>query len=154
MRAAGRHRAPGDADLPALEIRELLHGAVSRHHEPPSAFELGMKMNSLPSAHWRATQIQSETITSASPLMKIHRRISSHTLDLQMKDVGLVEPVVLDGVEFTVDGNEFEYRLAGHLAWLGRCRRLARDWGKSIPSAEAWGIIAHIRRVTRHLART
>jgi transposase len=38
-------------------------------------------------------------------------------------------------------------------AWLGRCRRLAKDWEKSIASAEAWLLIAHIRRVTRHLAR-
>lgn len=38
-------------------------------------------------------------------------------------------------------------------AWLGRCRRLAKDWGKSIDSAEAWLLIAHIRLVTRRLAR-
>ena len=39
------------------------------------------------------------------------------------------------------------------LAWLGRCRRLSKDWEKSIASAEAWVLIAHIRRVARHLAR-
>ena len=39
------------------------------------------------------------------------------------------------------------------LAWLGRCRRLSKDWEKSIASAEAWVLIAHIRRVTRYLAR-
>lgn len=39
------------------------------------------------------------------------------------------------------------------LAWLGRCRRLSKDWEKSIASAEAWILIAHIRRVTRRLAR-
>ena len=38
-------------------------------------------------------------------------------------------------------------------AWLGRCRRLAKDWEKSIANAEAWLLIAHIRRVTRLLAR-
>ena len=38
-------------------------------------------------------------------------------------------------------------------AWLGRCRRLSKDWEKSIESAAAWITIAHIRRVTRHLAR-
>lgn len=38
-------------------------------------------------------------------------------------------------------------------AWLGRCRRLAKDWEKSIESAEAWLLIAHIRLVTRRLAR-
>ena len=38
-------------------------------------------------------------------------------------------------------------------AWLGRCRRLAKDWEKSIESAEAWVLIAHIRRMTRILAR-
>jgi len=40
------------------------------------------------------------------------------------------------------------------LAWLGRCRRLSKDWEKSIASAEAWGLVAHIRRVTRYLVRT
>ena len=38
-------------------------------------------------------------------------------------------------------------------AWLGRCRRLAKDWEKTIASAEAWLLIAHIRLVTRRLAR-
>lgn len=38
-------------------------------------------------------------------------------------------------------------------AWLGRCRRLAKDWEKTIASAEAWITIAHIRIVTRRLAR-
>ena len=38
-------------------------------------------------------------------------------------------------------------------AWLGRCRRLAKDVEKSIASSEAWIIIAHIRLITRRLAR-
>ena len=38
-------------------------------------------------------------------------------------------------------------------AWLGRCRRLAKDWEKSIASAEAWITIAQIRLTTRRLAR-
>ena len=38
-------------------------------------------------------------------------------------------------------------------AWLGRCRRLAKDWEKTIASAEAWITIAHIRILTRRLAR-
>ena len=38
-------------------------------------------------------------------------------------------------------------------AWLNRCRRLAKDWEKSISSAEAWILIAHIRMLTRRLAR-
>jgi len=36
---------------------------------------------------------------------------------------------------------------------LGRCRRLARDWEKTIESAEAWLLIAHIRRITRLIAK-
>ena len=39
-------------------------------------------------------------------------------------------------------------------AWLGRCRRLARDWEASIASAEAWLLIASIRRLVRHVVRT
>ena len=38
-------------------------------------------------------------------------------------------------------------------AWLGRCRRLARDWERTVESAEAWLLVAHIRRLTRLLAR-
>lgn len=38
-------------------------------------------------------------------------------------------------------------------AWLGRCRRLAKDWEASTASAEAWVNIAHIRLTTRRLAR-
>lgn len=38
-------------------------------------------------------------------------------------------------------------------AWLGRCRRLGKDWEKSIASAEAWINVAHIRLTTRRLAR-
>lgn len=38
-------------------------------------------------------------------------------------------------------------------AWLGRCRRLAKDFEASIESAVAWLYVAHIRRLTRKLAR-
>ena len=38
-------------------------------------------------------------------------------------------------------------------AWLGRCRRLAKDFERSIASAEAWIHVAHIRLLTRRLAR-
>ncbi|MGY3331949.1 transposase [Mesorhizobium sp. USDA 4775] len=38
-------------------------------------------------------------------------------------------------------------------AWLGRCRRLAKDFEKSVASAEAWIMIAHIRLITRRLSR-
>lgn len=38
-------------------------------------------------------------------------------------------------------------------AWLGRCRRLAKDFEASTASAEAWIIVANIRLLTRRLAR-
>lgn len=38
-------------------------------------------------------------------------------------------------------------------AWLGRCRRLAKDWETSIASSEAWAYIASIRLISRRLAR-
>lgn len=37
-------------------------------------------------------------------------------------------------------------------AWLGRCRRLAKDWETSTSSAECWMIVAHICLTTRRLA--
>ena len=39
------------------------------------------------------------------------------------------------------------------LAWLGRCRRLSKDWETSIASSEAWTLIASIRRLSRRIAR-
>jgi transposase len=39
------------------------------------------------------------------------------------------------------------------LAWLGRCRRLAKDFEATIQSAAAWVFLAHIRRLTRKIAR-
>lgn len=38
-------------------------------------------------------------------------------------------------------------------AWLGRCRRLAKDFERTIASAEGWVFIANIRLLTRRLAR-
>jgi putative transposase len=37
-------------------------------------------------------------------------------------------------------------------AWLGRCRRLAKDWEKTIESATAWAYIASIKIMTRRLS--
>lgn len=39
-------------------------------------------------------------------------------------------------------------------AWLGRCRRLAKDFEASIASATAWLLVAHVRLLTRRLAKT
>jgi putative transposase len=38
-------------------------------------------------------------------------------------------------------------------AWLGRCRRLAKDFEASIASATAWLLVAHLRLLTRRLAK-
>src|SRR4051812_11338545 len=38
-------------------------------------------------------------------------------------------------------------------AWLGRCRRLAKDWEKTIQSSTAWALVASIRLLSRRLAR-
>jgi putative transposase len=37
-------------------------------------------------------------------------------------------------------------------AWLGRCRRLAKDFEGSVASATAWLLVAHLRLLTRRLA--
>lgn len=38
-------------------------------------------------------------------------------------------------------------------AWLGRCRRLAKDFERTIASATAWLFLASVRLLTRRLAR-
>ncbi|MBP1299794.1 IS5 family transposase [Bradyrhizobium elkanii] len=40
------------------------------------------------------------------------------------------------------------------LAWLNRCRRLAKDWEASVTSAEAWLLIASTRQLVRRVARS
>jgi transposase len=40
------------------------------------------------------------------------------------------------------------------LAWLNRCRRLAKDWEASVTSAEAWLLIASTRQLARRIARS
>ncbi|MHB1305049.1 MAG: IS5 family transposase [Acidiphilium sp.] len=37
-------------------------------------------------------------------------------------------------------------------AWLGRCRRLAKDFEATIQSAAVWGFLAYSRRLTRKIA--
>ncbi|RAI43306.1 transposase, partial [Rhodoplanes roseus] len=37
-------------------------------------------------------------------------------------------------------------------AWFGRCRRLAKDFERSIATATAWLLVAHLRLLTRRLA--
>jgi putative transposase len=39
------------------------------------------------------------------------------------------------------------------LAWLGRCRRLAKDWERTTSSAPAWTMLASIRMLTRRITR-
>jgi transposase len=38
-------------------------------------------------------------------------------------------------------------------AWLGRCRRLAKDWEATIASSEAWLLIVSTRRTARFIAK-
>jgi putative transposase len=38
-------------------------------------------------------------------------------------------------------------------AWIGRCRRLAKDFEATIASETAWLLLAHLRMISRRLAR-
>jgi len=38
-------------------------------------------------------------------------------------------------------------------AWLGRCRRLAKDWETSVASSTAWALVASIRMLSRRTAK-
>jgi hypothetical protein len=44
------------------------------------------------------------------------------------------------------------YTIPRDTTGLGRCRRLAKDWERTIESSTAWTTIAHIRRLTRLIA--
>src|ERR1700694_4075509 len=50
-------------------------------------------------------------------------------------------------------GNIVQALVERTIAWLNRCRRLAKDFEATIASAVAWALVAHIRTLTRRLAR-
>jgi hypothetical protein len=70
--------------------------------------------------------------------------------------------VVLGGGRVdTIESSLATWR-AGGFAWdggpqlslgLSCCRRLAKDFERTLESAIAWMLVAHIRRLTRRLAR-
>jgi putative transposase len=68
-------------------------------------------------------------------------------------------PWVIEIVERPPDAKGFQllprrWVVERSLAWLGRCRRLARDFEASIASAAAWVLIANVRLLIRRLGRT
>lgn len=46
----------------------------------------------------------------------------------------------------------FRWRVERTFAWLGQCRLLARDYEKTVASAEAWIWTAMLRLLVRRLA--
>jgi transposase len=80
---------------------------------------------------------------AGTKLGEAHKQIGRWTLQIVKR------PVSAEGFE------ALPRRRLGErtLAWRGRCRRLSKDWKKSIASAEARVPIVHIRRGTRCLAK-
>tara|TARA_R110002167_G_scaffold366392_1_gene595707 strand:+ start:28486 stop:29016 length:531 start_codon:yes stop_codon:yes gene_type:complete len=95
-----------------------------------------------------------ESISSAYPLL---RHIFAHGGYAGPKLRGALEKIgrwTLQIVKRSDTAQGFEviprrWVVERTFAWLGRCRRMAKDWEKTIASADAWLLIAHIRRVTR-----
>src|ERR1700692_3919990 len=50
-------------------------------------------------------------------------------------------------------GNIVQALVERTFAWLGRRRSLAKDFEATIASAVAWALVAHIRILTRRIAR-
>ena len=68
------------------------------------------------------------------------------------------EPPAIEVVRRPNDANGFvvlarRWVVERTFAWLGRCRRLAKDWEKTISSSKAWLTIAAIRRQSRYIAK-
>ena len=81
-----------------------------------------------------------------------------HTADIQERDgsVSVFQKLGREALKLRhvfADGGYEGPKLRTALIGIGRCRRLARDWEKSIESAEAWVLFAHIRCINRRLAR-
>jgi transposase len=71
-----------------------------------------------------------------------------HAADIQDRD-GAVD--VLKAVRFRFPSRRWVVERT--FAWLGRCRRLAKDWETSIASSTAWAQIASIRMLMRRTAK-
>ena len=94
--------------------------------------------------------------TREAILAALHARLLP-IATLVLRDEVLPERVPASGLIILRDGQpgEPEVTLSRRtFAWLGRCLRMAKDWEKSIVSAQAWPLIAHIRRITRLQARS
>lgn len=79
----------------------------------------------------------------AGPLKGALRKIGSFTLEIIKRSDSAKDFEILPR----------RWVVERTFAWLGRCRRLAKDFERSIESAEAWVFIANIRMLTRRLAR-
>ncbi len=100
-------------------------------------FEAGL------AAHLGGNKIAS----GAGLLTALHRQPA---LLLQIDEFGMFMSAAADGNAARGRAGETLIRRS---AWLGRCRRLAKDWEKSLESSTAWTLIASIRLMTRRLAR-
>jgi transposase len=66
---------------------------------------------------------------------------------------GILGRIARKGIESSTTLGRHRWVVERTIAWLNRCRRLAKDWEATIASSEAWLLIASIRRMTRRIAK-
>ena len=93
--------------------------------------------------------------TKKSPCRLIHSRFKPIKM-VRADSAASVMSLIADGTYEQVGTFKPEPKrwvIERTFAWFGRNRRLAKDFERTIESAEAWFLIASIRLLTRRLAR-
>lgn len=169
--AQGRHRQPTAGVIDSQSVKTTENGGVSGYDAGKRIKGRKRHIMTDTSGHLIALRVHAASVQDRDGAPEVFRQLAREAPKLRhvFADGGYAGPKLRDALtgigrwviqivkrSDTAEGFEVLPRrwvVERTFAWLGKCRRLAKDWEKTIESAEAWILIAHIRRMTRLLSR-
>jgi len=170
-RAEGRNSAPTAGVIDSQSVKTTENGGVCGYDAGKRIKGRKRHIMTDTSGHLIALRVHAASIQDRDGAPEVFRQLAREAPKLRhvFADGGYAGPKLCDALTSigrwviqivkrsdTAKGFEVLPRrwvVERTFAWLGKCRRLAKDWEKTIESAEAWILIAHIRRLSRSLAR-